>query len=470
MKRKIVSIVLCAALMGSVLAGCGSTQTESGSTASNAENDTKATEAASQASSAAQTSTAASAAASQTAGKADGAKVHLKWAMWDATFPYWQDLANGYMAANPNVEIEMVDFGSSDYDNVLATELSGEGTDFDIVTIKDVPSYATLIDKKAIVPLNDYIKNDNVDLTKFNGATDQITTDDGSLYELPFRSDIWVIYYNKDIFDKAGVAYPTNDMTWDEYDKLARSVTKTDFGSEVYGAHYHTWNSCVQFLGNLDGKHSILDKNYDYMLPFYKMVLKEEADGVCQKYSDLKTEELHYSAAFANGNVAMMNQGTWFITTLLAKLKSGEFDKSLCGNWGMVKYPHAEGVEAGTTLGTVTGMSVVAASDQQEAAFNFINWASGEEGAKILAASGTFPAILNDDITGQIAGLEGFPTDDASKEALKTVKIYLEAPYGKDLTDIQTILGTYHDMIMTGEMTPEDGIKAMNEEAAKIGK
>lgn len=48
----------------------------------------------------------------------------------------------------------------------------------------------------------------------------------------------------------------------------------------------------------------------------------------------------------------MMNMGSWFIATMMSNLKSGEYDSSLCGNWGIVKYPHAEGVEPGSTLGT----------------------------------------------------------------------------------------------------------------------
>ena len=52
---------------------------------------------------------------------------------------------------------------------VLATELSGSGSDFDVVTIKDVPGYATLVQKNAIIALDDYIKKDKVDLAKFAG-------------------------------------------------------------------------------------------------------------------------------------------------------------------------------------------------------------------------------------------------------------------------------------------------------------
>ena len=58
--------------------------------------------------------------------------------------------------------------------NVLATELSGSGTDFDIVTIKDTPSYATLVEKNVLDSLDSYIEKDGVELAKFNGVTDQI--------------------------------------------------------------------------------------------------------------------------------------------------------------------------------------------------------------------------------------------------------------------------------------------------------
>ena len=84
--------------------------------------------------------------------------------------------------------------------------------------------------------MDDYINASGVDLAKYNGVTDQVTVD-GSLYELPFRSDVWLVFYNKDIFDAAGIDYPTNDMTVEEYDKLARSLADDTFGSEIYGCH-----------------------------------------------------------------------------------------------------------------------------------------------------------------------------------------------------------------------------------------
>jgi len=426
MKKRVISMLLATALVAALFAGCGKKEGSSGD------------------------------------------KVVLKWAIWDqATTQYWQDIKDAYEASHENVTIEMVDLGSTDYMTVLATELSGSGTDFDVVTIKDVPGYATLVQKNAIIALDDYIKEDKVDLAKYAGATDQVIVD-GKLYQLPFRNDFWVVFYNKDIFDKAGVAYPTNDMTFAEYDALARKVTKTTFGAQVYGTHYHTWRSTVQLLGVLDGKHTILDGEYSFLQPYYELVLNQEKDGVCRKYTDLKTEGLHYSAAFSGGDVAMMNQGSWFISTLITNIKSGEYDSKLCGNWGIVKYPHAEGVEAGSTLGTITGLAVTSATDVADEAWDFVKWVSGEEGAKVMASSGNFPAIMTSDIANIITAIEGFPTDAASKEALNVSNLYLEVPYAPNVSEINSALDSYHGSIMTGEMSIADGIKAMNDAVAKI--
>lgn len=245
-------------------------------------------------------------------------------------------------------------------------------------------------------------------------------------------------------------------------------MTDTTFGSQVYGTHYHTWRSAVQLFGVLDGKNSILDGKYDFFKPYYDMVLAQEDAQVCRNYADLSAEGLHYSAAFSGGDVAMMNMGSWFISTLMSSIKSGEYDASLCGNWGMVKYPHADGVEPGSTLGTITGLAVTSVSDQKDAAFDFVEWVSGEEGAKVMAETGNFPALMNDEVSGIIAGLEGFPTDAESKEALNVSNLYLEAPYAENVSEINDILDTYHKSIMNREMTVDEGIAAMNDEVGKV--
>ena len=221
-------------------------------------------------------------------------------------------------------------------------------------------------------------------------------------------------------------------------------------------------------FGVLDGQHSILDGEYDFFKPYYEMVLSQEDDTICRNYADLSAEGLHYSAAFSGGDVAMLNMGSWYISTLISSLQSGEYDSSLCGNWGIVKYPHAEGVEPGSTLGTITGLAVTSVSENKDAAFDFVAWVSGAEGAKVMAETGNFPALMNDEVSGIIAGLEGFPSDEASKEALSVSNLYLEVPYAENVSAINDILDTYHKSIMNREVSIDEGIASMNEEVGKI--
>ncbi len=446
MKKRTLSLALACAMVVTSLAGCaGSTK---GTTAGSSEGTKEETKQA------------------ETTESADG-KTVLKWSVWDvSSTTYYQPLIDAFEKEHPDVKIEMVDLGSTDYQTVLATELTGSGSDFDVVTVKDVPGYMTLVNKGVLEPLDSYIQSSNVDLTQYKGLTDQIKVDD-KLYEIPFRNDFWVLFYNKDLFDKAGVAYPTNDMTFEQYDALARSLAVDTPGQEVYGAHYHTWRSAVQLFGILDGKNTIIDGKYEFLKPYYEMVLKEQEDGICQDYATLKTSGLHYSGAFAQGNVAMMNMGTWFISTLMEKIRTGEYTD--CTNWGIAKYPHAEGVEPGSTLATITSLAIPSNAPHKDLAWEFINFASGKEGAEILAATGTIPAVMNNTVADLISGADGFPKDDTtSTDALNTSKLYLEMPVNEKSSEIETVLNEAHDAIMTGSMSVDDGIAQMNEKVGAI--
>jgi multiple sugar transport system substrate-binding protein len=452
--KKFFALMLAATMVVGSMAGCGASKdTSSSSTDSTTTEGTEA-------------------GTSETTDKTDEAsdeEITLTWALWDLeATTYYQPLIDAYEAANPNITIKTLDLGSTDYMTVLATQLTGGDSTIDVATIKDIPGYATLVNKNQLEPLNDYITQEGIDTAAYSGVTDQITIDD-QLYALPFRSDFWVIYYNKGLFDAAGVEYPTNDMTFDEYDALVRSVSNDKAGTEkVYGAHYHTWRSAVQLFGILDGKNTIVDGNYEFLKPYYEMVLNEQKDGICQDYAALKTASLHYSAAFYQNQVATMNMGTWFIPTLIKAIGTGE---SQATDWGIVKYPHAEGVEPGSTLATITSLAVSKASEHKEASLDFVKFVTGEEGAAIIANTGTFPAIMSDQVINTISSIEGYPSDDSSKVALHTANTYLEMPVHEKSSEIETILNDAHDNIMTGNCTIDEGIADMNEQiSAVLGK
>ncbi len=401
----------------------------------------------------------------EAAAQASAGETTLKWALWDiASTTYYEPLIKAYEAKNPNVKIEMLDLGSADFMTMLQTQLSGGDSSIDVVTIKDIPGYNNLVKRNLLLNLNDKIKSEGVDLSLYGGTTDQISVD-SKLYGIPFRSDFWIVYYNKDVFDKAGVAYPDNDMTFAEYDALARKMTSGVGANKVYGAHYHTWRSAVQLFGILDGKNTIVGGKYDFLKPYYQMVLNQQKDGVVQDYATLKTSSTHYSGVFYNNSVAMMNMGSWFIATLINQIDQG---KTEVKNWGLVKYPHAEGVPAGTTLGTITSLGVSNASKKQDAAFDFVKFVTGPEGAEIIAKTGTIPAIKTAEVVKIIAAKPGFPTDQASRDALQVAKTYLEMPLHERAGEIEVVLNQVHDEIMTNNISVDAGIVKMNDQIQKI--
>ena len=196
--------------------------------------------------------------------------------------------------------------------------------------------------------------------------------------------------------------------------------------------------------------------------------MAEQTDGVIPNYGEQKTANLHYSGAFENGQAAMCNMGSWFIATLQKYNAEASANGVQPVNFGIVKYPHPDGAPAGSTLGTVTSLAVNANSEKKEAALDFVNWCASEEGAKAVAAVGTFPAVASDETNKIISSTEGFPSDENSLEALNTTAIYLEMPLSDKASEIETILNTEHDAIMTESETVDEGIANMNEQVQAL--
>lgn len=371
----------------------------------------------------------------------------LTWSVWDkdATV-YYEPLIEAFEAENPDINVELLDLGSTDYMTVLGTQLSGGDTSIDVVTVKDIPGYASLVNKNQLEPLSELASDINLD--QYSGTVEQITVDD-EYYALPFRSDFYVMYYNKDLFDAANVDYPQNNLTFDEYDTLIREVSEKATeanGSKVYGGHYHTWRSQVQMYGLLDGENTLVSTDYSFLEPIYETVLAQQEDQIVQDYATLKTSSLHYSAAFYQNNVASLLMGTWFIPTLATAIESGESEDF---NWGLVTMPLTEGAEEGTASGTITTLGISANSENKEASWKFVEFVTSEEGSQIIADTGTMPAIQSEEVINTIATSPGFPDDEQSKEALSVKTTYLELPLDEHSAEVETILNDAHDNIMT---------------------
>ncbi len=379
---------------------------------------------------------------------------------WDAeTTPYLKAQKESFEASHPGVKIEYVDVASQDYAVKTTTMLEGGDTS-DVFMIKEIDNLINWQAQGFAAPLADYIAA-GYDMSGFVGTEVNYAVD-GVQYAIPFRSDFWVLFYNKDLFDAAGVEVPTNDMTWDQYAELAKKMTDKEKG--VYGTHYHTWLSAVVNWAVCDGVNTLADKNYDDLLYFYKLYQDLEDAGACMSYADLKASGLHYSAAFANGNIAMMPMGYWYVSTLIGYNK----DNTCNFKWGITAVPHAEGVAAGSSFGNLTGAMINAKSEKKDLAWEYISWLGGPEGAKATASVGARPAWVSEDVAEVMASVEGFPADENSKAALLPAAVAMEWPVAEKVSDIKTIVNEEHSMIMAREITPEEGIQEMNERVAEL--
>ena len=357
-------------------------------------------------------------------------QVTLTLPVWDSeTTPYIADIIEGFEAENPNIKINMVDVAASEYMNKLSVMLNG-GADCDIVYIKDADSTPSFADKGQLEDLTSYIEKDGIDTSKYVSYDDFNL--DGKQVALPFKTDYYVLYYNKDIFDAAGVAYPTNDMTWTEWEEMCSKLTSGEGSSKIYGGYLHTWQACVENWAIQDGENTILGPDYSFMKPYYEMALRMQDAGTIMDFSTLKTGNIAYASPFQQGTVATLPMGTWFSATMIAKKDAGETD----------------------------------VSEHKEEAWEFIKYACGEEGAKAMIATGQMPAYQDDTTLDSIAALEGMP--EGAAEALATKNIVLDRPIDSHSAEINQMLGEEHSLIMIKEKSIDDVLQEMSDRSKEI--
>lgn len=380
---------------------------------------------------------------------ASGEQVTLKVSLWDATSNP-ADLAaiDAFMEANPDVKIDLIDIPSTDYNTKLNTMLNG-GSQLDVYFIKQADMTKSFYDKGQLLDLTPYIEESGVDMAAYNGTADGFNFD-GKQYGLPVRTDFYVLYYNKDLFDAKGLEYPSNDMTWTEFEELAGKLS----GDGNYGALMHTWQAMAWNWAIQDGQHTIMDyeTGYDFAKTSYEMLVRMQENGYIQDYGQLKSGNIHYSGAFAQGNVAMMPMGTWFIGTMKSKVDSGEAKF----NWGVATIPHPEGVEAGYTVGASTPLGINPTTKNADAAWRFVEFMTGAEGAAVYAKEGYIPARADETILETVASNEGMP--EGLAEALQTKNITPDRPIVDKVGDVDQVLAEQHSMIMLGECTVDEGL------------
>ncbi len=150
----------------------------------------------------------------------------------------YEDLVAAFEAAHPEIDIVITHIpGQGNYRRRLATDFAG-GAPADIVFI-NYRRYASLAAKKALEPLGPYLEKSTV-ISESDFYEETVTPFywEGTLQCIPQNLSSLVVYYNQDIFDAAGVAYPSDDWTWDDLVETAKALTQDTDGDgnvDIYG-------------------------------------------------------------------------------------------------------------------------------------------------------------------------------------------------------------------------------------------
>ena len=213
----------------------------------------------------------------------------------------------------------------------------------------------------------------------------------GLTYGLPYKKTANVLYYNCDLFDEAGVGYPGNNMTWEEFRWLAYRMT--DARKRQYGAYLHTWPQCWYGLGLQEGA-TIIDVDLSPFAEGLRYRQQLEADGSIRTYRESLELGSNYRTDFVNESAAMCVIGDYMISQLRDMEKVGQ----LSFRWDVAAIPHPEGSEANVTWGTANTVGIWSGCNETEAAWKFVKYMAGKEGAAVYASGGSLPAYFDSDI------------------------------------------------------------------------
>lgn len=136
-------------------------------------------------------------------------------------------IVDAFEAENPDIKVEVTTLPYGDYGTALQTDLAA-GTVADVFDI-EYANYAAYQANGVLAELS------VADPDSYRASLLEAYQTDGAQYALPSSFSDVVLYYNADLFDAAGVEYPTNDWTWADEKAAAEAIT--DKAAGVWGDH-----------------------------------------------------------------------------------------------------------------------------------------------------------------------------------------------------------------------------------------
>ena len=370
-----------------------------------------------------------------------------------------QQIIESYHMINPNLEINCIEIPSNEYMDKMIVQLSGNA-DIDLFWAGNNAQYSDFISKGLAMPLDDLIARDKVDMTPYGITYDGIKYE-GKVYEMPIRNSIWVLYYNKDLFDAAGVEYPKGGMTYSEYRELAKKMTSGSGENKIWGGYIHTWPISWDRYAIQQG-YTIIDTDLSPFVDALQFRLDMEADGSIMPYTEQIATSASYKTEFAKGTLAMHVMGDFHIGQLRQLEKDGEINF----NWDIVSTPVPDGVSANTTTGMSAGFCINSKSKNVDGAWDFLKYASGEAGAEVYVKSGYVPAYINDSIKAQLT-YDGM-TAPENICILLDQKVYMEYPAVPGINQVEKIFDEESQLAFAGEHTAQEAIDEISRRVKEL--
>lgn len=220
-----------------------------------------------------------------------------------------QKIVDAFEEENPDITVEVQTAPYSDYFTQLQTDLAA-GTQADVFDV-DAGSFPNIAANGVLAPLEDF------DASAYRESVLDIYNVDGVQYGLPTSFSDVVLFYNKELFDAAGVDYPTSDWTW--ADEKAAAEKLTDAASGAWGDYqpisYYEYYKAVDQAGgsflNEDGTEAAFDSEAglaaaEWLAGKSGTVMPTAADGAGTPDFDTNL--------FKDGKLAMWHTGIWMIS------------------------------------------------------------------------------------------------------------------------------------------------------------
>lgn len=309
-------------------------------------------------------------AASMASGAAVSAEEKQKLVIWswgaDEEKKAREDAVAIFQENHPEIEVEHSVIPTADHawDQKAAAALAA-GTGPDVMQMS--PDYYGLY-TDYFEDLQPYLEKEgvNADDVFTEGMLAPYYRPDGKLEGMPLLENVFVLAYNKDLFDQFGVDYPTDDWTWDDLKEAAEKFVSGEGADATYGIVNHWVEPNFALICEGGSPYSDDLQTLELNTPEVAAGLDLFGELVQSKAmpDDTAAKSLPKEQLFVSGHAAMYPLGG-FETKLIAEEIGDNF------NWDVVSMPKVK--DGGTNnVMYATGYSMLKTAENKDAAWTFL--------------------------------------------------------------------------------------------------